>query len=59
MDLTQRLPAHRKCQWINGEAKDRDFCGKPVIGQTSWCAHHYARVFRPPKKPKSEKDLLS
>lgn len=52
-----KIPAHRKtvinisrgfqstrtdeCQWLYGEATDRNFCREPVRPGTSWCAGHY------------------
>ena len=42
--------AHKTCQWLEGEAKERNFCGEPTIGVTSWCMAHHKRVFiRMPK----------
>ena len=34
------------CQWLEGDARARRFCGQPVdrIG-CSWCARHAAVVF--------------
>lgn len=37
----------KTCQWIEGNPKDRNFCGKPTVGGSSWCEEHYARVFIP------------
>ncbi len=29
------------CQWIDGEAAKRKFCGKSVHGYSSWCKKHF------------------
>lgn len=44
---------HRGCQWIEGEPKDRQFCGKKTVNRANgdpspWCADHLARVYRAP-----------
>lgn len=35
------------CQYIHGDAKDREFCGKPTvrIGSGAWCAQHVRVVY--------------
>jgi len=35
------------CHWISGDTHDADWrmCGHAAVGGSSWCAHHYARVF--------------
>lgn len=40
----------RFCQWIEGEPRDREFCGKPTYARTSWCRAHLARIYRPPER---------
>lgn len=35
----------KRCQYMHGDARDRKFCGKPVVEGTSWCAEHYPQVF--------------
>lgn len=37
--------SYRTCQWLEGEAKERNFCGELVIEGKSWCPEHYKRVF--------------
>lgn len=34
-----------RCQWVEGEPKERDFCGKPVKPGSSYCEHHHARCY--------------
>ena len=34
------------CQWIAGEPSDRVMCGHATRGFSSWCPHHYARVYQ-------------
>lgn len=36
---------HEECQWIDGEPRKRKFCCKPTIRNSSWCDHHYRRVY--------------
>lgn len=53
----------RTCQFITGDAKDRDFCSNPVhynpdagAGCLSWCHEHLSVVFeKGSKKSRSEK----
>ena len=35
------------CHWIAGDVGDPDWrmCGHPAAGGSSWCAHHYVRVY--------------
>lgn len=35
------------CRWVYGDAADRAFCGCKTVSGSSWCANHFARVFRP------------
>lgn len=42
-------PAWSTCQWLDGEARDRNFCGAPVKEGSSYCEHHHAVVFIPPQ----------
>ena len=37
------------CQWIEGAARGRNFCGARTIAGHSWCPDHFKRVFLPPK----------
>ena len=37
------------CQWIEGEARARDFCGDRTLPGKSYCQPHYARAYLPPK----------
>ena len=39
----ERQPAPRACQWLEGEPRERDFCGAPVIASASYCEAHYRR----------------
>lgn len=38
------------CQWIVGPAPERLFCGAATIPGSSWCPHHHARCFNPPRQ---------
>lgn len=33
------------CQWLEGEPKERNFCGDPSVPGKSYCARHAARCF--------------
>lgn len=52
----------KTCQWINGEGRDRDFCGKPVTKRangspSSYCQEHHDRCYvLDNKKPSSMLD---
>lgn len=37
----------KTCQWIDGDARERAFCGAPVQPGSSYCAAHHARCWRP------------
>lgn len=37
----------RTCQWMDGEPRERRFCGASSVDGSSWCARHKERVFRP------------
>lgn len=44
----------RRCQWIEGDARDRRFCGAPTVPdlagrRSSWCAEHYRRAHAQPR----------
>lgn len=50
------LKSGSRCQYILGEASDREFCGQPVVanpfsraGFASWCEAHLKVVFQKPK----------
>jgi hypothetical protein len=34
------------CKWIHGDTDDQSWrmCGRPAVGEGSWCFHHAARV---------------
>lgn len=38
------------CQWLEGDPKDRNFCGRPVKkgAKYPWCEEHHARVYQKP-----------
>ena len=36
------------CQWLHGEAVERNFCWAPVMFNRSWCPYHYGVVFNIP-----------
>jgi len=38
----------RTCQFIEGEPRDRNFCGKPVQPGSSYCPEHHARCWHAP-----------
>ena len=33
---------HTTCQWLSGEPRARDFCGKPTLRDSSYCSEHHA-----------------
>jgi hypothetical protein len=33
------------CRYMHGESSDRNFCGAPKVENTSWCLHHYMRIY--------------
>lgn len=33
------------CRWLRGEPADRLFCGHETYRGTSWCLHHFQRVY--------------
>lgn len=35
-------PAWRTCQWLEGDAKERNFCGEPTQAGSSYCPEHHA-----------------
>lgn len=35
------------CQWIEGEPRERNFCGKPAKAGSSYCEEHHKRCWRP------------
>ena len=35
------------CQWIEGEPRERAFCGAPVKPGSSYCEEHHALCWRP------------
>jgi hypothetical protein len=39
------LPPARTCQWLDGEPRDRNFCGEPSQPGSSYCAEHHARCW--------------
>ncbi len=45
------------CQWIDGEATTRNFCGAPCRG--SWCETHIRRVFVPWKPSANQVSSIS
>lgn len=40
-----RITAPLTCQWLEGDALLRNFCGAPAHEGTSWCEHHRRIVF--------------
>ena len=50
--LTEPVPTGEStldgCQWLHGEAVERNFCGAPVMFNRSWCPYHYGVVFNIP-----------
>ncbi len=40
----------RTCQWIEGEPRDRGFCGEPVQPGSSYCPKHHAICWHPVPK---------
>lgn len=40
-------PAHRTCQFIEGDGYPWTKCGCATHRNSSWCEAHYARVFQP------------
>jgi len=43
--MSEEDPVFRHCQWINGDASDREFCRKPVDLGEVWCGYHQEQVF--------------
>lgn len=43
-----QAPAPRTCQWIEGEPRDREFCGEPARAGSSYCEAHHRRCWLPP-----------
>lgn len=41
---------HKTCQWLDGEPRERRFCGEPAVKGQSWCAHHCSIVWLPRDK---------
>ena len=39
------LSPDSKCQWLHGDAQERNFCDKPTVAGFSWCPEHRAVVF--------------
>ena len=52
MPVLSRNPGDA-CQWIEGAARGRDFCGARAVNGYSWCPDHFKRVFLPPKRKQS------
>jgi len=50
-------PTFHGCQWIEGDALDRNFCGRRTMIGTAWCPQHYVRVYR--VAARREEELLS
>ena len=47
-----------KCQWLEGEPKEQNFCGKETLSVgSSWCEEHGKRVFAQPKDSAMVKPL--
>lgn len=44
---TERPNPYRTCQYLNGEAKLRAFCGAATVPGHSWCEAHCLRVYQP------------
>lgn len=38
-------PAPRKCQWLRGAPRKRDFCGLPTKPGSSYCPGHHKRAY--------------
>lgn len=43
-----QAPTPRSCQWLEGEAKHRNFCGAPAKPGSSYCHAHHARCWIKP-----------
>jgi GcrA cell cycle regulator len=54
----RKASPYRKCQYLHGEPKRRNFCGKPTMLGKSWCELHYIACHEKQKpteqKPESE-----
>jgi hypothetical protein len=44
------------CQWIEGEASERNFCGEKV-SSGAWCSEHRRRVYTPCKPSQNQGSL--
>ena len=51
MMFTAQLSNVRHCQWLDGEPRERRFCGKPTKFGSSYCAEHDARCHPIPALP--------
>lgn len=56
----------KHCQWLYGEATDRNFCKKPAVriegtrfSSSSWCLEHAKVVYTPPKPNSREVQRLT
>jgi DNA-binding transcriptional regulator YhcF (GntR family) len=47
-------PQWRTCQWIEGRAKERNFCGEATQEGSSYCTEHHARCYHKPAKEKGQ-----
>lgn len=41
----------KTCQWLHGDARERNFCGAEVKPGSSYCPRHHGRVFRTAAEP--------
>lgn len=46
-DPARAAAAPATCQWLEGEPRQRNFCGRPVVAASAWCGEHHARVYVP------------
>lgn len=51
--LTCDTPRPTTCQWLEGEPRERNFCGDATQPGSSYCATHHARCFI--KRPLTQK----
>ncbi len=35
----------RRCQWLDGEPRERAFCGNATLPESAYCAEHHGRVY--------------
>lgn len=48
------------CRWLHGDAVERTFCGADIYRRSTYCQHHFARVYdEPPPQDESRRKRLA